>query len=206
MRWLFFASLMFLTVVAVMAAAAIAVPVLDLTQGGLVPLGLAMLVALAVGIVLVVLCTPSCRRLPAWAIVGLAAGIVAGTMPAFAQDTTVAVGGWFDIFQPYLTEFASILAAAALGWLLMKLKQLFGLTIEARHREALQSALTNGVNRGISALETAAQDTKVDMRSVVVAEGIRYVERSVPDAVKFFRLDPEHLGDLLEAHLADQVV
>mgnify|MGYP003126805184 CR=1 FL=1 len=89
-----------------------------------------------------------------------------------------------------------------LGWVALKLKQIFGLEIEARHRVALQSALANGANRGLAEIQKHASGTDVDVRSAVLAEGLRYVEKSVPDALKFFRLQPNDVVDHLEAHLA----
>lgn len=124
---------------------------------------------------------------------------------AFAQDTTVELGGWFEILRPYLTEIVSVLAAAAVGWVAMKAKQFLGLEIEARHRAALQSALANGANRGIAEIQKHASGATVDVRNAAIAEGLRYVEKSVPDALKFFGLRPEDIVDYLEAHLADRL-
>jgi hypothetical protein len=121
---------------------------------------------------------------------------------ALAQDTTVELGGWFEILRPYLSEIVGMLAAAFVGWVALKLKQIFGLEIEARHRVALQSALANGANRGLAEIQKHASGTDVDVRSAVLAEGLRYVEKSVPDALKFFRLQPNDVVDHLEAHLA----
>lgn len=129
----------------------------------------------------------------------LAACALAGT--AFAQDTSVPVAGFWEILRPYVVEVAGILVAAVLGWLSMKANKMFGLSIEAKHREALQSALMNGVQRGVATLDRVASHTDIDTRSAIVAEGLRYVQAYAPDAVKYFNLTPADLGDLLEARL-----
>ncbi|MEW5422637.1 hypothetical protein [Amorphus sp. 3PC139-8] len=133
----------------------------------------------------------------------LAACTLAG--PAFAQDTSVPVAGFWEILRPYVVEVAGILVAAALGWLSMRVNKMFGLSIEAKHREALQSALMNGVMRGLASVDKAADRTSIDLRSAVVAEGVRYVQDYAPDAVRHFKLTPDRLGDLLEARLGSML-
>ena len=118
-----------------------------------------------------------------------------------AADTTVGLGGLVEAFRPLLMEMAAIIAAAIVGWLSLQAHRVFGVEIEARHREALQSALMSGVYRGLHAVEGQADRVQFDVRSAVLAEGIRYVKRSVPDAVKHFGLTDERLRDLLEAKL-----
>ena len=123
-------------------------------------------------------------------------------LPALTStDTTVGLGGLLEAFRPILMEMAAIIAAAIVGWLSFQANRVFGVEIEARHREALQSALMNGVYRGLHAIEGHADRVTLDVRSAVIAEGIRYVKRSVPDAIKHFKLTDERLRDLLEAKL-----
>ncbi|MCM0751599.1 hypothetical protein DEA98_10370 [Brucella pseudogrignonensis] len=57
------------------------------------------------------------------------------------------------------------------------------------------------MNFGLNKLEDKADKASIDVKSAVLAAGIDYVLKSVPDAVKFFGLTPERLGDLLEAKL-----
>lgn len=137
-------------------------------------------------------------------LVALAAFVAAAILaPAAlaATDTTVGLGGLVEAFRPLLMEMAAVIAAAIVGWLSYQASKMFGVEIEARHRDALQSALTNGVYRGIYAVEGAADRVRIDVRSVVLAEGLRYVKSSVPDTVKYFGLTDERLRDLLEAKL-----
>lgn len=148
----------------------------------------------------------SLKALSAYVILAMAAaciiliGAVAG---ALAQDasTSVPVSSITDIFMPYLMEAAYALIAAAVGWLLVKWTKLTGLNIEASHRDALQTALKNAVNFGLNKLDDKANKASIDVKSAVLAAGIDYVLKSVPDAVKFFGLTPERLADLLEAKL-----
>lgn len=78
-----------------------------------------------------------------------------------------------------------LLLTAVLTWAANELRKRTGIDIEARHREALQSALMNGI---LFALQKAGwvQGQPTD-RLLSVARG--YVESSVPDALKQFGID-----------------
>lgn len=123
--------------------------------------------------------------------------------PAFAQDadTTISLTGFLDPIRPLLMEMVGLLVAAVIGWITMRLNRSLGMTIEARHREALQSALMNGAFYGLNQLDKAASSVTFDTHNKMVAEGVRYVQKSVPDAIKFFGLTPERLRELLEAKI-----
>jgi hypothetical protein len=121
---------------------------------------------------------------------------------AFAQtpgDTTVSLDGFLTPIRPILLEIAGIVIAAIFGWISVKLNTSIGLNIEARHREAFQSALMNGVFKGIHYVEEQAGKVEIDVKSAILAEGVRFVQASVPDAVKFFNLTPEAIRKHLEA-------
>lgn len=120
---------------------------------------------------------------------------------ALAQDTTVSAGGLFEAIKPYLVEIMAALVSLLIGWVVAKISKLTGLNIEARHREALQSALTNGVNYGIEKMGRSAAGMTLDVKNVLIADGIRYVQNSVPDAIRHFGLTPERIRQLLEAKL-----
>lgn len=88
----------------------------------------------------------------------------------------------------------SLLIGGAVLWATKKFHDLTGINIEARRREALQSALNNGASLVLDKVSTP--DT-IDIRSPAVATAIRYVLESVPDAVAYFGLTPERIADLL---------
>lgn len=117
--------------------------------------------------------------------------------PVLAQepDTVVDTTGFFGWLKPYVVELVSIIIAAAIAWATKKFHDLTGIQIESKHREALQSALTNGAKLVLDKLPVGVQ---FDVKSAAVASGIRYVLESVPDAVKYFDLTPEKIGELLK--------
>lgn len=95
---------------------------------------------------------------------------------------------------PTILEVAGIGLAAALSWAAVEAKRRFGLDIQARHREALHSALMNGVR---AALERG------DTGEAALVEAVRYARASVPDAIRKLAPDGAVLLDLARAKLRD---
>lgn len=140
--------------------------------------------------------------------VSAAALICYAVAPVLAQTTTAPteVGLWslFDPIRPLLTEFLSILIAALVGFLTVKLNKWLGLNIEAKHRDALQLALKNGALAGIAKVQSLSADARIDVRSEIVAQAIVYASKSAPDAIKFFGITPERLREMVEAKVVSQ--
>lgn len=91
--------------------------------------------------------------------------------------------------SPYIQAVVSGFVLAVLSVLTPVLKQRWGLDIEARHREALHSALMTGVRDGLGVLQVKAGSTAIEVRSAVVAHAIAWARSSVPDALAKFQLD-----------------
>lgn len=91
-----------------------------------------------------------------------------------------------EILAPVLAAFATalipVLVAALVQWF-----RKMGIDIEAQHRDALQSALTN------AAMLALARGAGVG----APLAAIEYVRHSVPDAVKAFALDDHRIAELL---------
>lgn len=137
-------------------------------------------------------------RLKVALVVFVVSCLVLSASPAFAQiDTPSIFGSW----RPYIVEIVGIAIAAALGWIFELIRRRTGLDIEAKHREALQSALTNAAGLVIAKTGDALEGFKPSTGNVRMDEGIVYVLKSVPDAIAYFGLTPDKLRDLLEAKL-----
>ena len=132
---------------------------------------------------------------------GLAAALfVFASAPAFAQ-TEIAVEGIYNILQPYLLAVVSVIATAIVGWLAELMRRKFNLDIDAAHREALQTALTNGAGLLIGKAGNAVAGKKLDLKSVALAEAVNYVLQAVPDAIRYFGITPEAVAEKLQAKL-----
>ncbi|UZF95723.1 hypothetical protein [Bosea sp. NBC_00550] len=65
-------------------------------------------------------------------------------MAAIASAQTPSTGSAiFEIVRPFLVEIASVVISGAVLWLVGTVKAKYIIEIEARHRDALQAALTN---------------------------------------------------------------
>jgi hypothetical protein len=132
---------------------------------------------------------------------GLAAALfVFVSAPAFAQ-TEVAVEGIYNVLQPYLLAVVSVVATAIVGWLAELVRRKFNLDIDAAHREALQTALTNGAGLLIGKAGGAVAGRKLDLKSAALAEAVNYVLAAVPDAIRYFGITPEAVAEKLQAKL-----
>jgi hypothetical protein len=94
---------------------------------------------------------------------------------------------------PHLLELIAALATAIIGWLAAQAKARWGLEIEARHREALHSALMTGVRHALS--------EGVQGRTAITRAAVGYVRVSVPDALAALKPGPGQLTDMAEATL-----
>ncbi len=130
----------------------------------------------------------------------VAAFFVVVAAPVFAQGE-VAVEGIYDVVQPYLLAIVSVVATAIVGWLAELLRRKFSLEIDAAHRDALQTALTNGAGLLVGKIGHALADRKIDLKSVALAEAVNYVVQAVPDAVRHFGMTPEAIAEKIQAKL-----
>lgn len=128
----------------------------------------------------------------------LAVAVLAYPYAAQAQvtpNTSIDLDPFIAEVMPYLLALFGAVITAAVAWTTKKLNDWTGINIEAKHREALQSALLNGA-RAIMVKYTP-QGMKIDIANAPIREGVEFVLSSVPDAVKYFGLTP----DEIEKHL-----
>ncbi|MCL4065909.1 hypothetical protein M3484_04950 [Pseudomonas sp. GX19020] len=103
------------------------------------------------------------------------------------------VQAFFLTLLPHLTEVASAVIAILLAGLFRILKTRWGIEIEARHREALQSAMMTGITAALS------RGLKAD---AAIAAAIQHAAGAgARDAVEFFNLGVDDLKRLAEAKL-----
>lgn len=138
----------------------------------------------------------------------LATIILAAPIAALAQEanSTVNLDPFLAEVVPYLMTLLAAIVTAAIAWASKKLNDWTGIQIEAKHREALQSALLNGARAAIA--RNLPQGVNIDVKSVALKEGIDFVLKSVPDAVAYFGLTPadieKHLIPKLTAIVAEK--
>ena len=69
-----------------------------------------------------------------------------------ASPTTISGQGFFEIVRPYLEVTIAAVVTGVLGWLAAIIQKYLGVNIEAKHREALHSAVMTGVTSALSRL------------------------------------------------------
>ncbi|OJY26212.1 MAG: hypothetical protein BGP11_13120 [Rhodobacterales bacterium 65-51] len=95
---------------------------------------------------------------------------------------------------PHALEILGAVLTVLIGWAADAARRNWGIQIEAKHREALQSALLTGsrmaIQRGLSG-------------HVAAEAAVGYAQSSVPDAIRALRPAPEVITNLARAKLVE---
>ncbi|WP_406736921.1 hypothetical protein [Thioclava sp. GXIMD4215] len=98
--------------------------------------------------------------------------------------------------MPHILQLLALGVTALVGWIAAEVKRRFGIEIEARHREALHSALMTGAQLALARLGAGAGPTALTQAAV------DYARTSVPDAITRLGPSAQVLQDLAEAKIA----
>lgn len=93
---------------------------------------------------------------------------------------------------PHLLDLLGLVLTGIIGWAATAARQKWGIEIEARHREALQSALLTGARLALTHQLTGK--AAIDLV-------LSYIRASVPDAIGNLKPSAEVLTDLAKAKL-----
>ena len=99
-----------------------------------------------------------------------------------------------DALEPYILEILGIIITAAIAFAAAQLKRWTGIEIEAKHREALHSAMMSGV-------ESAMQNGPSKAADMLVEEANAYAKATVPDAISKLAPDNFILQRLAERYV-----
>ena len=124
--------------------------------------------------------------------------MLAAASPALAQ-ATLDGASIFGAWKPYITEILAGVGAIIAGWIVKLARDKLGLDIEARHREVLQTALTNAAGLVVNSLGGVASTARLDVRSPALAEAVTYVLKGAPDALAYFGLSAERVREMVMA-------
>lgn len=94
---------------------------------------------------------------------------------------------YLEIFAPVLSVLVGILVTAGIPAVFRWMNKL-GLDVEARHRDALQSALQSAAMLALA---------RAGVKGAIPFEAVEYVRQSVPDAVHKFGLDDQKIIELI---------
>lgn len=95
-----------------------------------------------------------------------------------------------QVLLPLVTTFASVLIPLLVAFIAQRFHAWTGMEMEAKHRQALQSALANAA--------------KIVLAGATMQAGVDYVLASVPDALKALKVDGGAIDieSLLAPHIA----
>ncbi|SOC47660.1 hypothetical protein SAMN05892877_13214 [Rhizobium subbaraonis] len=128
---------------------------------------------------------------------------VPAAIAAEPSGTVFSLSDLIDPFRPYIVEAVTAVIGLVAGRLYMLVERYMRVSVEARHREAFQTAVRNGALAGFAYAQKHAGKVKVDVRSELVAEGLRYVLAAVPDAIRYFGVDEERVSEAIDAKLSE---
>lgn len=113
----------------------------------------------------------------------------------FARPAAAADLGILDQVRPALGDLVALVITALVAYAVQRFKAWTGIEIEAKHRQALQSALANAARIAVASGGRVGLEKAVD-----------YVLTSVPDALAHFDADgPGRVRELLEPHIAQSL-
>ena len=131
-----------------------------------------------------------------WAIREPGSRLLAYALIALMVVPLPAAAGAIDAFMtaaaPGVIELIGLALTGIIGWAAAKARAKWGVDIEARHREALQSALLNGAR--------LALDRQLTGKAAIDLV-LTFIRASVPDAIGNLKATPEVLTDLARAKL-----
>ena len=80
--------------------------------------------------------------------------------------------------EDLILQIAAAIITSLIGYIALWVRRRFGIEIEARHREALHSAILSGVEAALRKGPRAALEHVVD-------EAVEHAKSSVPDAIRY---------------------
>jgi hypothetical protein len=142
------------------------------------------------------------RTMAALGAAGLALLLLAANAEAQAPTAGDAI---FGVIRPYLVELAGVFVAALAAWLFKLLREKLGIDIEAKHRDALQAALTNAAGLVINRAGGLAGALALPNSNPIVQQGVSYVIEATPDALRHFGITPEEARRVLTEKLEAKI-
>lgn len=128
--------------------------------------------------------------------------LVSLALPAVTPaDASSSPPNLIDGVNPLLVNLVPVAIAVGIGYAIKRFADWTGISIEAKHRDALQSALENAARIALGHLDSKLVGKPVDRSNPALLAATNYVRQSVPDAVRFFKLTDDKLVDLISPKL-----
>jgi hypothetical protein len=116
--------------------------------------------------------------------------LVCVSSPALAQDTTVSAQPLVAILRPWVEIIVGAAVTAFLAFVAPFISRFLGAKTAEKIQKDLHSAAMTGVTNALNYVDGKAAELTIDVRNRIIADAIRYMTSSVPDALKHFGIDP----------------
>jgi len=136
----------------------------------------------------------------------LAMGLDLSSVGAFAQQAGSAVppappSPLIEALQPYIDAGTNAAVTVLVGLLAALAKRYVGITLDARARETLHSALDTGAHAAVSAITAKAGRLQDEVRDARIAFILEWAEQGAAGAIRHFGVDRSQLETLATAKL-----
>jgi hypothetical protein len=115
--------------------------------------------------------------------------------------TTVAAAPFVQTLEPYLVSAIGAVFTVLATWALTLVSKYTGIQVDSVMSERINRSAQNAANFVIASLDGPIGNVSIDVRSPLVAEGVRYMQQHVPDVIAAMGYTPETLAQIVMAKL-----
>lgn len=142
-----------------------------------------------------------------YALVGVFAGLLLATPPAWAQDLiTVTEAGisFAPMFENYILPVVGTAISGLIMWGIQKAAKLVNIQIDDRQRDLIHSVVDRGISAGRLWANTAMTGRlDIATQSAIARTAAGYANDRIPGALKHFKLTPQELEAIVQARMAE---
>ena len=131
--------------------------------------------------------------------------MTAAAAPSLAQSGGTALpmtGGLWGMFEPTVITVASGLVGIAVTWAAARFHALTGVQIDQKYQDDLHRAADTGINIALAKSGALVGDALAgNAKLAAVGEAMKWVNASVPDALKALGVTPDQVRDIITSKL-----
>jgi len=99
-----------------------------------------------------------------------------------------------EVAAPYINALANALILAFVGWAANEIRKRTGIVIDQAHQATIAKALQNQAGSLLADGMVKIEGKTITVDSVAMAAAVNDLLKHVPDAARYFGLDPDHVA------------
>lgn len=115
------------------------------------------------------------------------------------METVVSVSPLVDAILPILNAAVAAMITTAIPIILLWMKEKWKIDVEAKHRDAFQTAVLNGAGLLIKKYGAEARNLNFNAGDPNIKVAMDYVLQRVPDALDAFKVTPSDIATSISA-------